>query len=82
MQVIIKASRQGCPDSGHLLEVRDSRAHHTLKTPEVLEQLTPLGRPESRHHFEHRFVIAAGTLTPVARDGEAVSLVANTLDEP
>ena len=81
MEVIIKASRQGCPDSGHLLEVGDARAHDTLKSSEVLEQLATLGGPEAGHHLEHGLVVATGTFAPVAGDGEPVGLIANPLDE-
>ena len=82
MQVIIKASRQGCPDSRDLLEVRHPRTHYALQTAKVLEQLTPLGRPKAGHHFEHRFVVTLRTLTSMARDGKAVRLIANALHEP
>ena len=81
MEVIIKASRQGCPDSGHLLEVRDPGAHHPLQSPKVLQQLPPLGRSQTRYNFEYRFIVAPRALAPVAGDGESVSLVADALHE-
>ena len=81
MEVIIKASRERCPDSRHLLEVGHPGAHHSLQSPEVLQELAPLGRAESRNHLEHGLVIAAGALAPVARDREPVRLVANPLDQ-
>ena len=82
MEVIIKTSRQGCPDSGDLLEIRDPCAHDSLQTPEVLQQLAPLRRPQAGHHFEHRFVVTLRTLPSVTGDGEAVRLVPNALHEP
>ena len=81
MEVIIKASRQGCPDSGHLLEVRDAGSHHSLQSTEVLQQLAALGGPQSRHHFEHRFVVATRAFTPMPGDGESMRFIPNALYE-
>ena len=81
MEVIIKASRQGCPDSGHLLEIGDARAHDALKSSEVLQQLATLRGPEAWHDLEHGLVVATGALAPMAGDGKTVGLVANPLDQ-
>ena len=81
MEVIIKASRERCPDSRNLLEVRHPGAHHSLQSPEVLQELPPLGRPQSGDHLEHRLVVAPGALAPVAGDREPVSLVADPLNQ-
>ena len=81
MEVIIKASRQRCPDSRDLLEVGDTGPHHPLQATEMLQQLAALRRPESGDHLEHRFIVAAGALAPVTRDGKAMRLVADALNE-
>ena len=80
MEMIIKASRQGCPDSGHLFEIGDPGAHHPLQAAEVLEQLATLGGTEAWNDLEHGFIVAAGALAAVAGDGEAVRLVPDALD--
>jgi hypothetical protein len=81
VEVIIKASGQGCPDSRHLLEVGHARAHHTLESSEVLEQLATLRGTQAGHDLQDRFVVAASTLAPMAGDSEAVRLVPNALNQ-
>ena len=81
MEVIIKTSRQGCPDSGHLFEVGDPGAHDALEPTEVLQQLATLGGPKSRHDLQHRFVIATRALAPMSRDRESMRLIPDALDE-
>ena len=81
MEVIIKAPGQRCADSGHLLEVRNTRAHHALQSSEVLQQLATLRGPQAWHYLEHGLVVATGALAPMAGDGETVCLVANPLDQ-
>jgi hypothetical protein len=81
MEVIIKASSQGCPDSRHLFEVGDPGAHDALESAEVLQQFATLGRAKSRHDLQHRFVVATCTLTPMARDRESMRLVPNALNQ-
>ena len=81
MKVIIKASRQRCPDSRDLLEVGNAGPHDPLQTTEVLQKLAPLRGPESGDHLEHRLIVAAGALAPVTRDGKAVRFIADPLNE-
>src|SRR5260370_13308963 len=82
VQMIIKASSQCRPDSGDLFEVGDAGAHHALQPSEVLQELPPLGRAQSRNGFEDRLVVAAGPLAPVTGDREAMRFVANALYQP
>lgn len=53
MQVIIKTSGEGRPDSGDLFKIRDPRAQHPLKAPEVFQQLAALCRTESRDALQY-----------------------------
>jgi hypothetical protein len=48
MQVIIKTSGEGRPDSGDLFEIGNARTQHTLQAPEMLQQLAAFRRAESR----------------------------------
>ena len=82
MQVIINVSRERRTDTGDFLDVGDPCAHDFLQPAEMLEQSATLGRPEPRHDLEHRFVVAAGALAPVAGDGETMRLIAHSLHEP
>src|SRR6185437_11703144 len=82
MEVIIKTSSQRCAYSGDLLEVRDAGAQYALEAAEMLQQRAPLGWAQARDGLQHRFVVAAGPLTPVSGDREAVRLVAHALDQP
>ena len=82
MQMIIHAARQRVADAAHLVEIRDPGTHDALQATEVLQQRAPLGRPEARHRFEHRLVVALGAPAAMARDREPMRLVADALDEP
>src|SRR5579863_6216915 len=82
VQVIIKTSGERRADSRHLSEIRHPGTHHALQPPEVLEQGAALGGAQARHDFQHRLVVAPGAFAPMAGDGEAVGLVADSLNEP
>jgi hypothetical protein len=79
VEVIIKASRQRCPDSRNLLEVGDARPHHPLQATEMLQKLPPLRGAEAGHNLEHRLIVAARAPAPMTRDREPVRFVADPL---
>src|SRR5260370_42126689 len=58
-QMIINASSQCRPDSGNLFEVGGAGTQHALQPSEVLQELAPLGRSQSRNGFEDRLGVAA-----------------------
>src|SRR5579875_646690 len=81
MQVIIDGPRERRADALDLDEFCHTRLEHTLQSAEVLEERTPLRRPEARDSLEDRFAVAAGAAAAMSRDREAVRLVAHALDE-
>jgi hypothetical protein len=82
MEPIIDVSGERCPDTGHLLEIRNTRAHHTLQAAEVREERAPSRRAKARHGLQDRFVVASGPLAPMTGDREAMGFVSHALDEP
>src|SRR5579872_3787720 len=82
MQVIIKASGERRPDSGDLLEIGGAGTQYALHATEMLQERPPLRRPETWYGFQHRFVITARALAPMAGDREAMRLVPYPLHEP
>src|SRR5690349_15427121 len=80
MQMIIKGARQCCPDSAHRLEVVDTGPKQSLHAAEVTQERSSLGRTQSRHGFEHRFVVTTRAALAMSGDREAMCFVANALD--
>src|SRR6185437_16090081 len=82
VEVIIKRPCQCRSDTGHLGEVRHAGAHHPLQAAEMGEQRPAFGRPEPRNRLQHRLIVAARALAPMAGDRKTMRLVANALDQP
>src|SRR4051812_37630127 len=81
MELLVDALREFTADALDAGEVVDARGDHALQAAEMLEQLAPARRPHRGDFLQPRGRAGLAALGPVARDREAVRLVAHLLDE-
>src|SRR3954464_13070142 len=81
VQSVVDRLRKLAADAVHFCKVVDARPHDPLQTTELPQQFPTFARPEPGHRLQDRVRACLGTALPMTGDREAVSLVADALDQ-
>src|SRR5471032_381909 len=81
MELLVNAFGELAADAFHPRQILDTRSQHALKSTEVLQEPLAAPRPHGGNLLEARRRARLAAARAVARDREAVRLVADLLDE-
>src|SRR5476649_2804556 len=81
VELLVDAFGERAADAFHASQILDTRSQHALKSTEVLEEPLAAPRPHRGNLLEAGRRARLAAARAVARDREAVRLVADLLDE-
>jgi hypothetical protein len=81
MEVFIDHLREFAPEATNLNEVIDACTQYSLKAAELLQQLAPLDRSQSRDGFQDRLAVTFGAFSPMPCDRKSMRFVAHALNQ-
>src|SRR5882672_1026685 len=81
VQVLVNRSCQLRAEAWDGFEILDTGSQHAVQASEMLQQLTPFHRTQSRHGVEHGFLVPARAPLTMAGDRESMGFVADALNE-
>ena len=81
MEVFIDYLSEFSPEAANLNEVINAGTQNPLKAAELLQQLAPLDRSQSRYGLEYRLAMSFGAFSAMPRDRKSMRFVAHALNQ-